>query len=83
MGANTRAETWILTRRGKPVAAVVPIARGVDLESYGSSHNPEFIEIINRSWAGYKKTGGVSLEELREKHKQPKGKRKVSRRRAR
>ena len=28
-----RRETWVLMRRGKPVAAVVPIRRGVDLES--------------------------------------------------
>ncbi|HEX9670024.1 MAG TPA: hypothetical protein VGC93_11135 [Thermoanaerobaculia bacterium] len=65
-GRKVPEETWVLTRRGKPVAAVVPISPGVDLESFGLSHDPEFIEIINRSWEGYKKTGGTSLEELRE-----------------
>ncbi len=63
-----RRDTWVLTRRGKPVAAVVPIRRGVDLESFGLSHNPEFIEIINRSWKSYKATGGISLDQVRLKH---------------
>jgi len=82
-GRNARAETWVLTRRGKPVAAVVPIRRGLDLETYSLSHSAEFIEIVNRSWASYKKTGGVSLEEMRKKYGLPKGRRKISRRRPR
>jgi len=32
------------------------------------SHNPRFIELVNRSWASYKKSGGVSLEEMRRRH---------------
>ena len=67
-GRKTGEETWVLTRRGRPVAALVPIRRGLDLESFSLSHNPEFIDIINRSWADYKATGGVSLEALRRKH---------------
>jgi antitoxin (DNA-binding transcriptional repressor) of toxin-antitoxin stability system len=82
-GRSARAETWVLTRRGKPVAAVVPIRRGMDLESYGLSHNPEFIEIINRSWSGYKKSGGVSLEDVRKKYPPLKRTRKASTRRPR
>jgi len=58
----------VLTRRGKPVAAVVPIRAGVDLETFGLSHNPEFIEIINRSWKSYKAAGGTSLEDMRRRH---------------
>jgi hypothetical protein len=49
-----------------------------DLEALGLSHNPRFIEIVNRSWASYKKDGGVSLEEMRRRHGPE---RKVSRRR--
>jgi hypothetical protein len=52
-----------MSRRGKLVAAVEPIR---PLGRFAVSHDPEFIEIINRSWEGYKKTGGTSLEELRE-----------------
>ena len=58
----------MLTRRGKPVAVVVPISSAVDLETFGLSHDPTFIEIVNRSWATYKKDGGVSLEEMRRRH---------------
>jgi hypothetical protein len=67
-GRRPRKDTWVLTRQGRPVAAVVPITSGVDLETFGLSHNPRFIEIINRSWASYKKTSGVSLEEMRRRH---------------
>ena len=77
-GRRPRKDTWVLTRRGKPVAAVVPISSEVDLETFGLSHNPRFIEIVNRSWASYKKDGGVSLEEMRRRHGPE---RKVSRRR--
>ncbi len=67
-GRRPRKDTWVLTRRGRPVAAVVPISSAVDLETFGLSHNPRFIEIVNRSWASYKKTGGVSIEEMRRRH---------------
>ena len=77
-GRRPRKDTWVLTRHGRPVAAVVPIHPGVDLESLGLSHNPRFIEIINRSWETYKKTGGVSLEEMRRRHRP---RRKAGRRR--
>ena len=77
-GRRSRKDTWVLTRRGKPVAAVVPISSEADLETFGLSHNPRFLEIVNRSWASYKKDGGVSLEEMRRRHGPE---RKVSRRR--
>jgi antitoxin (DNA-binding transcriptional repressor) of toxin-antitoxin stability system len=64
-GRGAREEAWVLTRRGKPFAAVVPIRSRVDLESFALSHNPRFIEIINRSWASYLKDGGISLEKMR------------------
>ena len=64
-GRKQRRETWVLTRHGKPVAAVVPLRDGMDAETFGLSHNRAFIEIVNRSWASYKKNGGVSAEEAR------------------
>jgi antitoxin (DNA-binding transcriptional repressor) of toxin-antitoxin stability system len=67
-GRRARKDTWVLTRNGRPVAAVVPIRSGADLESFGLSHNPRFIEIVNRSWESYRKSGGVSLEEMRRRH---------------
>jgi len=67
-GRKDADETWVLTRRGKPVAAVVPIRRNLDFETFSLRHNPDFIELINRSWTDFKATGGSSLEEVRGKH---------------
>lgn len=64
-GRKDPGETWVLTRRGKPVAAVVPMRRGMDAETFSLSHHPDFIEIINRSWASYKAKGGFSPQEAR------------------
>jgi antitoxin (DNA-binding transcriptional repressor) of toxin-antitoxin stability system len=69
-GRRKRGETWVLTRRGRPVAAVVPI----DDEDYFSmrlANDPRFIEIIERSRARYKATGGTSLAEMRRKYGVP------------
>jgi antitoxin (DNA-binding transcriptional repressor) of toxin-antitoxin stability system len=63
-----KQETWVLTRNGKPVAAVVPIRPGMDPETFALSHNADFIEIINRSWKGYQEKGGMPLEEVRRKY---------------
>jgi prevent-host-death family protein len=57
-------ETLVVTRRGKPMAAVVPI-RGVDLESLAVATNPDFIALIARARARFKETGGFSLEEMK------------------
>lgn len=65
---RTRKDAWVLTRGGKPVAALVPLNSDVDLESFGLSHNARFIETVNRSWASYRKNGGTSLEEMRHRH---------------
>ena len=32
-GRKTAKETWVLARRGKPVASVVPIRRSLDFET--------------------------------------------------
>jgi antitoxin (DNA-binding transcriptional repressor) of toxin-antitoxin stability system len=67
-GRRAGKDTWVLTRRGKPIAALVPISSDVDLESVALSHNPRFIEIINRARASYEREGGISLEEMRRKY---------------
>ena len=69
-GRRKRGETWVLTRRGRPVAAVVPL----DDEDYFSmrlANDPRFIEIIERSRASYEATGGVSLGEMRRRYGAP------------
>ena len=66
---GNEAETWVLTRDGKPVAALVPIPPGMDAETFTLSHKADFIEIINRSWIGYQEKGGASLKALRRKYR--------------
>jgi len=62
------SETWVLTRDGKPVAAVVPLRPDMDAETLGMSHDPQFIEIVNRSWKSYKEGRSRTLEEMRQRH---------------
>ena len=50
------------------MAAVVPIPPGVEAETSALSHDSSFSEIINRSWKGYQKNGGIPLEEARRKY---------------
>ena len=77
-GRRKRGETWVLTRRGRPVAAVVPL----DDEEYFSmrlANDPRFIEMIERSRASYKASGGVYLAEMRRKYGAPTKPRRRSR----
>jgi len=64
---EARKGTLVVTRRGKPVAAVVPV-EGMDLESLALSTSRDFIALIERSRASYRKSGGVSLSEVRAKY---------------
>lgn len=74
-------ETLVVTRRGKPMAAVVPL-RGVDLESLAVSTNPDFIALIERARARFKETGGISLEEMKRRWGGARAPRKSARRSA-
>ena len=56
----------VLTRHGKAVAALVRI-KDSDLESFLVSESPVFKRIIRRSRASYKRTGGLTREELEER----------------
>jgi prevent-host-death family protein len=76
-----RRETVVVTRRGRPIAAVVPID-DTDLETLSVSTNPDFIAIIERSRARYRAEGGISLDEMRKKYRVPRrSARRLSRRR--
>ena len=57
-------EAVIVTRNGKPVAALVSL-ENVDGETLSLSTNPDFIELIERSREEHKSKGGLSSEELR------------------
>lgn len=59
-----REEPLLLTRDGKPVAALVPI-EDADLETIAVSTDPRFLSVIERSRARQEKEGGISGEEMR------------------
>jgi len=57
-------EPLIVTKGGKPVAALVHI-ENADLETVTLSTNPQFIALIERSRARQKAEGGIPGAELR------------------
>lgn len=61
---TVKIEPTIVTRRGRPVAAVVSL-EGVDAESLAVSTDPKFIRIIQRSRKRHETEGGVSSAEVR------------------
>jgi len=59
-------ETIVLTRRGKPVAAVVPM-KGVDAESLKLSTSRKFLTILRRSFRQLDSGKGISLAEMKKR----------------
>ena len=54
----------VLTRKGKPIAALVSLPEDTDLESLSLSTDAEFIAILEKSRESLRH-GGVSSEEMR------------------
>jgi len=61
---KVKKEPVIVTKEGKPVAALVSITNA-DIETVSLSSNPKFIALIERSRAKQKAEGGISTEEMR------------------
>lgn len=57
-------EPVVLTVKGKPVAALVPI-ENADLETVTLSTHPQFLALIERSRVRQKSEGGISSKEMR------------------
>ena len=57
-------EPLIVTDDGKPVSALVSIAKA-DLESLTLSMHPRFLALIDRSRARHNSEGGISSDEMR------------------
>ena len=74
-----RSGTVILTRRGKPCAAVKDLSDS-DWEAVSLANNPHFRQLIEDSRRSYREEGGIYLEDLRKelglKKRRPKGRRK-------
>ncbi len=61
---KAKKDPIIVVRRGRPMAAVVPI-QNADAETVSLSTNRQFIAIIERSRSRHKKEGGITSKELR------------------
>jgi antitoxin (DNA-binding transcriptional repressor) of toxin-antitoxin stability system len=61
---RARRETVVLTSKGKPVVALVPVV-DQDAESLALQNNPKFLAILRRSQESYEKHGGVTSRDVR------------------
>ena len=61
---KVKKQPVIVTKEGKPVAALVSITNA-DIENVSLSSNPKFIALIERSRMKQKAEGGISTEEMR------------------
>ena len=57
-------EPVIVTREGKPIAALMPI-ENADWETVGLSTHPQFLALIERSRSRQKAEGSISSAEMR------------------
>lgn len=62
--AELTDEVVVVTDRNRPVVAIVPL-RGVDRESVLLSGHPEFLKIIARSRAQFRRGQSISLADMR------------------
>ncbi len=68
---KVKKEPVIITKKGKPVAALVSIINA-DIETVSLSNNPKFIALIERSRTRQKSEGGISSEEMHRRLGKPK-----------
>lgn len=82
---QARRHSVVVMRRGKPMAAVVPL-NSANWEDFVVGQHPGFLKVMKRSEASYKAEGGISLEELQRKYaptpKAPRKATKTARRRS-
>ena len=68
---NGLREPVVVTKRGQPVVAVMPLTKYDDWESVSLSTNPTFMEIIERSRASARSEGSIPLARVRRKYGLP------------
>ena len=62
--SNIQGEAIIVTDKGCPVAALIPI-ENADVETVTLSTNEQFLKLIERSRASVREEGGISSKEMR------------------
>ncbi len=68
---ETESGPIVITKNGKPCAALVHLAEDEDMESFMLSHSPRFLELLDQAAKNTKETGGVSLSALQKKLSKP------------
>jgi PHD/YefM family antitoxin component YafN of YafNO toxin-antitoxin module len=61
---NQTERPVIITRDGQPVAAMFPLEKNIDLETFSLSINQKFIEIIEQSRKSQQEEGRIFLDEI-------------------
>jgi len=64
---ESRPEPLVVTRRGRPIVAVMPLTKYDDWESVSLATNPKFLEIIERSRASAVEHGTIPLAKVARK----------------
>jgi prevent-host-death family protein len=64
---KTRRHSVIVTRRGKPIAALMPLMANTDIENLTVTTDPRFMAMIERSRRLHPAGTGLSTEEVRER----------------
>jgi antitoxin (DNA-binding transcriptional repressor) of toxin-antitoxin stability system len=62
---TNRKETLVITRKGRPIAALTPIGPTTDLENLAVSSSREFRELIARSRREHPPGTGLTTAEVR------------------
>ncbi len=73
-------DTLVVTRRGRPVAAVVSVG-DIDWEDLVVGSHPDFVALIERSRRLYKPGSGIPLEEMRRRYAPQRPRRRAARQR--
>ena len=75
---QTESGPVVITRNGKPCAALVHLAEDEDMESFMLSHSPRFLQLVDRAAERTRREWGTPLSELA-KEVQPQRRRKSKR----
>ena len=62
---RNRRNTLVVTRRGKPVSALVPLEAGADIERLSLAMNPRFRAILEQSRAEVRAGKVMSSDDVR------------------
>jgi hypothetical protein len=64
---SSQKEPLLVTLKGKPYAALMPVGSKTDLENLIVSTHPTFLAIMERSERRWREEGGVRSDRVREK----------------